>query len=96
MEIKLTAEWILDKLSEVIYGDKTGEIEIWAYPKNTSFIELAFKTLEISIEGEEFFDEFDKLIIHYSLTLAEIKKGCPNLYNELYLLSKQEERFCRN
>ena len=96
MEIKLTAEWILDKLTQVIYGDKTGKIEIWAYPKNTSFIELAFKTLGISVESEEFFDEFDKTIIRYNLTLDDIKQECPNLHNELYLLSQQDERFCRH
>lgn len=96
MEIRLTAEWILDKLPQVRYGDKTGKIEIWAYPKNTSFIELAFKTLGIAVEGEEFFDEFDKSIIRYNLTLDDIKQECPNLYNELHLLSQQEEKFCRN
>jgi len=51
-------------------------------------------TLKISIEGEEFFDEFDKTIIRYNLNLDDIKQECPNLHNELLLLSQQDGKFC--
>lgn len=95
MEIKLTPEWILDKLSETIYGEGNGDLTIWAYPKNSDWIELALKTLGIKSKGKEFFDEFHHSIWRYELTLEQIKSTCPNLYKALYKLSLKKEKFVR-
>ena len=56
MEIKLTPEWILDKMSLSRGADGHGVIRFYAEEENCHWLELALETLGIKIikDGDEF------------------------------------------
>jgi hypothetical protein len=96
MEIKLSPEWILDKLPQSTYGDGQGGFEIWVYENSYHWIELALKTSGIPYTEDDFVDEFDKTIVRFNLKLEDLREECPSLFFELNELDKNnDEKYLR-
>jgi len=90
-ELKLTPEWVLSNLSGTLSSNLhkkgTGLIIIYGFQDalNSQLTELAFETLGVNYETEEYYSDDSKtdLDTYYIFELEDIKDECPNLYKTL-------------
>lgn len=98
-EIKLTPEWVLEKLSDSVYVDGDGKvtltIDMMISFSNCYWITLALDTLEIKYEEDEYEIEGDNdsFMIDYSFDLEDIKEECPNLYKDWSEMKRHNKDF---
>lgn len=88
-EIKLTPEWILDKLTDAAMVTEDGEVILTVTDNtaSTHFVELALQTAEIGYQRYEFDEEYG-CVVEYTFLIKDLKEDCPNLYekwNEVYI-----------
>ena len=96
MEIKLTPEWVFEKLTDSIFIDVNGSITLYANINNSHWIELALKTMEVSYKEDEHYMEDEEVSISFELKLDDIKDECPSMYKELYEMHINELESLKN
>ena len=91
LEVKLTPEWILDKMSLSKYADGKGVIYFYSDEENCHWLELALETLGIKIIKDEIvLDCKGTSVFSYELLLDAILEECPSLYQEMWKLHVKE------
>ena len=90
-EVKLTPEWILDKMSLSKYADGKGVIYFYSDEENCHWLELALETLGIKIIKDEIvLNCKGTSVFSYELLLDELMDECPTLYQEMWKLHVAE------
>jgi len=89
-EVKLTPEWILDKMSLSRRADGKGVIYFYSDEENLHWIELALETLGITIIRDEIMVDCETTVYSFELLLDEIMEECPSLYQEFWKLHVKE------
>lgn len=87
MEVKLTPEWVLDKMSTSRYADGHGVIYFYADEDNCHWIELAITTLEVPFVREEIVLDCCTTVISFALFLDSLMDQCPSLFHEMWDLN---------
>lgn len=90
MEVKLTPEWVLDKMSLSRYADGHGVIYFYADEDNCNWIELAITTLEVPFVREEIELDYYTTVISFALFLDSLMDQCPSLFKEMWDLNVRE------
>lgn len=90
MEVELTPEWVLDKMSLSICADGKGFIYLYADEDTCHLIELAIITLEIPYVREELVVDCFNTIIRFELYLYSIIEKCPSIYLKMRNLNVGE------
>lgn len=92
LEVKLTAEWIIDKFSLTRSADGNGNIKFYADDSALPWLELSIINLGIDfIKDEIVIDcERNEVITSFEFLLDDIKYKCPLLYEEMNELNFKE------
>lgn len=79
--IKITPEWVLEKLSHTLDTDRSGNISVYTgNATDANWIELALNSLEISFEAYDYLNEHNDLVFGFDFRIEDIEIECPNLY----------------
>ncbi len=92
LEVKLTAEWIIDKFSLSRGADGEGNITFYTDESCFPWIELAIITLGIEFIKDEIVIDCDnnEVVTYFEILLDDIKYKCPVLYEEMFELNSKE------
>lgn len=82
--LKLSPEWVLNKLSHTHYADGNGNVSVYTGDAtDANFIELALNSLQVSFEAYDYLDENKALVFGFDFRLEDIRNECPTFYNEM-------------
>jgi len=83
-KIKLTPEWVLNKLPHTHYADGNGNISVYTGDAtDANFIELALDTLQIHYEIYDYVDDNKDFVFGIDFRIEDIEVECPSLYQRM-------------
>jgi len=82
--LKLTPEWVLEKLPHTHYADGDGNISIYTdKTTNANFIELALDSLYIPYKAIDYADDKNDFAIGFEFRIDVVKEECPSFYQRM-------------
>ncbi|MHA1169866.1 MAG: hypothetical protein ACTSRU_18715 [Candidatus Hodarchaeales archaeon] len=98
--IKITPEWVLEKLSHTLDTDKAGIISLYTgNASDANWIELALSSLEIPFESYDYLSDHKDLVFGFDFNMDDIKSDCPSLYERakwIEFWKDEGKQVCRN
>jgi hypothetical protein len=83
-KLKLTPEWVLEKLPHTRYADGDGNVSVYTNDAtDANFIELALGSLHIHYEAYDYLDDNDDFVFGFDFRLEDIKDECPTFYKSV-------------
>lgn len=82
--LKLTPEWVLEKLPHTHYADGDGKVSVYTNDAtDANFIELALDSLQIKYEAYDYLDEDDDFVFAFDFRIEDIEEECPSFYQSI-------------
>jgi hypothetical protein len=82
--LKLTPEWVLEKLPHSYYSDGKGNNSIYTgNAANAALIELALNSLNIASETYYYVDSNNEILFGFDFRIEGLKSDCPTLHKEM-------------
>jgi len=84
MRLKLTPEWVLEKIPHTRYTDGDGNISVYTNnATNANLIELALDSLQINYHSFDGIDDNGELGFGFDFRIEDIKDDCPTFYQKV-------------
>ena len=85
--LKLTPEWVLEKLPHTHFADGDGNVSIYTDDAtDANFIELALDSLHIQYEAYDYLDDNDDLVFGFDFRIEDLQNECPSFYQSIKVI----------
>lgn len=89
--IKLTPEWVLEKLPHTRYADGDGNISVYTNDAtDANWIELALDSLHINYEAYDYVDDKKDFVFGFDFRIEVIEEDCPSFYQSMKELNNNK------
>lgn len=90
--IKLTPEWVLEKLPHTHHADGDGNISVYTNDAtNANLIELALDSLHINYEAYDYLNDNKDFGYGIDFRIEDIEEDCPSFYQYMKELNDWEK-----
>jgi len=82
--LKLSPEWVLEKIPHTSYADGHGKVSVYTgNATDANFIELALNSLQVPFEAYDYLDDNKSFVFGFDFRLEDIRNECPTFYSEM-------------